>query len=65
MEYTKTIESEWEIWPDPGGKGRGWTAIRIREDKQGPYEEWCGFFTETYDECERRLNEKAPCLNRV
>jgi len=57
MDYKKTIESEWEIWPDPSGKGRGWTAMRIREDEKGPYEEWCGFFTETYDECERKLNE--------
>ncbi len=41
----------WEIVPDPLGQGRGWTAVRLREDEKGAFEEWCGEFFPTKEYC--------------
>lgn len=45
-----TNDEDYDIVPDPAGKGRGWTAVRLREDDKGPYEEWIGNFWPTYDQ---------------
>lgn len=53
IESDETDESPegWEIVPDPLGQGRGWTAVRLLEDEQGAYEEWCGEFFPTKEYC--------------
>ena len=40
-------DDDWEVCPDPAGKGRGWTATRELEDARGPLEEWIGEFWPT------------------
>lgn len=35
---------EWVAVPDPAGRGRGWTAVRLGEDDKGQFEEWSGQF---------------------
>src|SRR5712675_605158 len=38
------------VVPDPGGKHRGWTAVREGQDQKGPFEEWIGTFYPTHGE---------------
>lgn len=53
---------EWEAVPDPAGRGRGWTAVRLGEDDDGQFEEWSGQFFPTAEECRqavRAMNDRS------
>lgn len=59
---TNVRYEEWEAVPDPAGRGRGWTAVRVGEDDTGPFEEWCGQFFLSAEECRqatRAMNERS------